>query len=168
MKKINDEKIVGYAILIAGLCIMVYAIAAVIVVFNGGEIPLKIIQVDTRETIQSYQTNQLPSSNQNIQSYLNQDITSNQTNQLSNLNQSLTPALNQVMAPVLNQVMSPIMKSLSPMLNTGLWIMLAFFIIAAGGKVARIGIRMIKVSVPDDIKTKRSTEDKTKEKQKTT
>ena len=119
MKKLNDGKIVGYALLIAGLCIMGYSIASVIGVFTGGEVPVRILQSENKKTNQSSQSNQQPD---------------------------------------LGEVMTP----LFPMFNALIWLALAFFIIAAGGRVAGIGIKMMKVSIPDEVKIIKSVEDKKK------
>jgi hypothetical protein len=124
MKKLNDGKIVGYALLIAGICIMGYSIASAIVVFNGGGVPIKILQSENKETNQSSQPNQQPD---------------------------------------LGEVMTP----LFPMFNVLIWLAIAFFIIAAGGRVARIGIKMMKVSIPDEVKIIKSVEDKKIETEKT-
>jgi len=116
MKKFKDEKIVGYALLIVGLCIIVYSISSVIGVFNGGEVPIKILQSENKETTQNNQSSQQP-----------------------NLEDIMTPLL--------------------PMFNALTWVAIAFFLVAAGGKVARIGIKMMKVSVPDEVKIIRSEKD---------
>ena len=117
MKKLNDGKIIGYALLIAGICIMGYSIASAIMVFNGGEVPIKILQSEDKKTNQSSQPNQQPD---------------------------------------LGDVMTP----LFPMFNALTWLAIAFFIIAAGGRVTRIGIKMMKVSLPDEVKIIKSVEDK--------
>jgi len=117
MKKLNDGKIIGYALLIAGICIMGYSIASAIMVFNGGEVPIKILHSENKKTNQSSQPNQQPD---------------------------------------LGDVMTP----LFPMFNALTWLAIAFFIIAAGGRVARIGINMMKVSIPDEVKIIKSVEDK--------
>jgi hypothetical protein len=117
MKKLNDGKIIGYALLIAGICIMGYSIASAIMVFNGGEVPIKILQSEDKKTNQSSQPNQQP-----------------------DLGDAMTP--------------------LFPMFNALTWLAIAFFIIAAGGRVARIGINMMKVSLPDEVKIIKSVEDK--------
>ncbi|MCX6666701.1 MAG: hypothetical protein NTV74_00445 [Euryarchaeota archaeon] len=117
MKKLNDGKIIGYALLIAGVCIMGYSIASVIGVFTGGEVPVKILQSENKKTNPSSQPNQQPD---------------------------------------LGDVMTP----LFPMFNALTWLAIAFFIIAAGGRVARIGINMMKVSISDEVKIIKSVEDK--------
>lgn len=124
MKKLKDEKIVGYALLIVGLCIMVYSISSVISVFNGGGVPIKILQSENKETTQNNQSSQQP-----------------------NLEDIMTPLL--------------------PMFNALTWVAIAFFLVAAGGRVARIGIKMMKVSLPDEVKIIRSAEDKKIETEKT-
>ena len=109
MTKLNNKEKIGYIILIAGLSIMVYSIASIIIVFNGGEVPLKILQ----------------SENQKIS-------TINQTNQTINLEEIIEP--------------------LFPMFNTLVWTVIALLLVASGGRVARIGIKMMKVKIPDEIK----------------
>jgi hypothetical protein len=98
---------------------MGYSIASAIIVFNGGEVPIKILQSENKETNQSIGPNQQP-----------------------NLN--------------LGDVMTPLL----PMFNVLTWLLIAFFITAAGGRVARIGIKMMKVSIPDEVKIIKSVEDK--------
>jgi len=124
MKKLNDGKITGYALLIAGICIMGYSITSAIMVFNGGKVPIEILQSENKKTNQSSQPNQQPD---------------------------------------LGDVMTP----LFPMFNALTWLAIAFFIIAAGGRVARIGIKMMKVSIPDEVKIIKSVEDKKIETEKT-
>lgn len=119
MKKFKDERIVGYALLIVGLCIMVYSISSVIGVFNGGGVPIKILQSENKETTQNNQ--------------------SNQSSQQPNLEDIMTPLL--------------------PMFNALIWVTIAFFLVAAGGRVTRVGIQMMKVSVPDEVKIIRSEKD---------
>jgi hypothetical protein len=45
----------------------------------------------------------------------------------------------------LGQVIEPMF----PMFNVLIWLAIAFFILIAGGRVARIGIQMMKASIPD-------------------
>jgi hypothetical protein len=112
-KYLKSEKIVGYAILIAGLCIMGYGIFSVITVFSGGEIPLKLLQAENQNTDATDQTSQMPD---------------------------------------LREIIEP----LFPMFNALIWAVIALLIIAAGGRVARIGIAMMKVSIPEEIKIYRN------------
>jgi hypothetical protein len=109
MKNLNNKEKIGYVILIAGLCIVGYSIASIIIVFNGGEIPLKLLQSENKKI-----------------------DTVNQTNQTLNFGE--------------------IMEPLFPMFNALIWVVIALLIVVAGGKVARIGIKMMKVSIPDEIK----------------
>lgn len=60
MKNLNDKEKVGYVILIAGLCIMGYSIASVIIVFNGGNMPLELLQSENKKIDTAKQTNQTP------------------------------------------------------------------------------------------------------------
>ena len=112
--KDKDEKIVGYAILIAGLCIMAFSIASVISLSQGGEIPLKILHVEEE-------------SNQNIPP--NDNDSNNTSDPDLDLGKILTP--------------------LFPMFNLISWLLIAFVILVAGGRVSQIGIKMMKASLPD-------------------
>ena len=47
--------------------------------------------------------------------------------------------------PNLGDVMTP----LFPMFNALIWLTIAFFLVAAGGRIVRIGIQMMKASLPD-------------------
>ncbi|MDH7517663.1 MAG: hypothetical protein QHH19_04905 [Candidatus Thermoplasmatota archaeon] len=99
--KINNEKLVGYILLIVGLCIMIYTIATVISVFTGGGgIPVKILEEKTTQGASG-------SSPEDT------------------------------------------MMLLFPMFNALIWVAIAFLLVAAGGRVARIGIQMMKASLPD-------------------
>lgn len=111
----KDEKIVGYAILIAGLCIMGYGIASVVNLSQGGEVPIEILHAVEGE------------SNQNIPSV------GNDSNNMSAPNIDL------------GQMFVP----LFPMFNLMAWLLIAFVILVAGGRVAQIGIKMMKASLPD-------------------
>ena len=44
------------------------------------------------------------------------------------------------------------------MLNALIWLAIALFLVAAGGRVAIIGINMMKVSIPNEVKIIRSGE----------
>jgi len=44
---------------------------------------------------------------------------------------------------------SDIMAPLFPMFNALIWLGIAFFLIAAGGRIVRVGIQMMKASLPD-------------------
>jgi uncharacterized membrane protein len=106
----NNDKIVGYAILIAGLCVMGFSIASMIYVFIGGKIPVNIL---------TSPPNSLQSTN----------TTSSQGNPT---------------------------ESLFPMFNVLIWFIMAFIILAAAGRVASIGIKMMKASLPDTVTIKES------------
>lgn len=116
MKNLNDKEKVGYVILIAGLCIMGYSIASVIIVFNGGNMPLELLQSENKKIDTAKQTNQ-------------------------------TPNLKEIIEP------------LFPMFNALIWMVIALLLVVSGGKVARIGIKMMKVSIPDEIKIIRNEKD---------
>jgi flagellar basal body-associated protein FliL len=103
--KINNEKLVGYILLIVGLCIMIYAIATAISVFTGsGGIPVKILEEKTTQGTSGGTT-----------------------------------------SPNFGDVMTP----LFPMFNALIWLAIAFFLVAAGGRIVRLGIQMMKASLPD-------------------
>ena len=115
MKNLKYEKIVGYFLLIIGLCIIIYSIVSVIGTFNDGKVPIEILNSENKEI------------NQN-----------NGSNQSLNLGDVITP--------------------LFPMLNALIWLAIALFLVAAGGRVAIIGINMMKVSIPNEVKIIRFTE----------
>jgi hypothetical protein len=123
MKNLNDKEKVGYVILIAGLCVMGYAIGSVIIVFNGGVVPLELLHSENKKI-----------------------DTINQTNQTINLGEIIEP--------------------LFPMFNALIWVVIALLLVVAGGKVARIGIKMMKVSIPDEVKIIRNEKDYKKETEK--
>jgi len=102
----NHEKLVGYILIIAGLCIMIYAIASTLIVFTGnGGVPVKILEEKTTQQGSSGGTT----------------------------------------SPNLGDVMTP----LFPMFNALIWLTIAFFLVAAGGRIVRLGIQMMKASLPD-------------------
>jgi len=113
--KVKDEKIVGYAILIAGLCIMGYGIASVVNLSQGGEVPIELLQDDEGESNQKMPT------------------LGNDSNNMS------VPTID------LGQILTP----LFPMFNLISWLFIAFVILVAGGRVAQIGIKTMKASLPD-------------------
>jgi len=45
--------------------------------------------------------------------------------------------------------LAEIVEPMFPMFNLMAWIIIAFFILIAGGRVARVGIQMMKASLPD-------------------
>jgi hypothetical protein len=108
-QKQNKDKLVGYVILLLGLCIMGFSIISMISVFISGGAPINIFP-QTTNTIQ-------PGHN------------STQNEQIG-----LTP--------------------LFPMFNIITWFVMAFIIQAAGGRVASLGIKMLKASLPDVITIK--------------
>ena len=108
-QKQNKDKLVGYVILLLGLCIMGFSIISMISVFISGGAPINIFPHPTN-TIQ-------PGHN------------STQNEQIG-----LTP--------------------LFPMFNIITWFVMAFIIQAAGGRVASLGIKMLKASLPDVITIK--------------
>ena len=114
MKNLKYEKIVGYFLLIIGLCIIIYSIVSVIGTFNDGKVPIEILHSENKE------------------------INQNNGNQSLNLGDVITP--------------------LFPMLNALIWLAIALFLVAAGGRVAIIGINMMKVSIPNEVKIIRSKE----------
>jgi hypothetical protein len=108
-QKRNKDKLIGYLILLIGLCIMGFSIISMISVFISGNAPINIFP-QTTNTIQS-------------------DNNSAQNEQIG-----LTP--------------------LFPMFNIITWFVMAFIIQAAGGRVASLGIKMLKASLPDVIAIK--------------
>ena len=45
--------------------------------------------------------------------------------------------------------LSQAIEPMFPMFNVLIWLFIAFFILIAGGRVARVGIRLMKASIPD-------------------
>ena len=114
-KKLKDEKIVGYIILLAGLIIMFYSIFSVITVFLSGQVPIEIIKTEQ--------------DNANLNGGTNESNGSNgQSHGID---------------------FGDIMKPLFPIFNAMVWLSIAFFILAAGGRVAIIGIKTMKASLHD-------------------
>ena len=109
----KDKTIVGYALLIVGLCLMGYSIASLIGVFTSGDVPIEILHAEGTDT----------------------------TTEMS-----YDPKEGNVSMPMdLSQVIEPMF----PIFNVMGWLAIAFFIVAAGGRVARIGIQMLKATLPD-------------------
>ena len=117
VKKDIDQKIVGYALLVVGLCIMGYCIFSVFNVFGGGNVPFEILVSETGDADQNLSQGDIDIANMSIS-----DI---------NLN--------------LEQVITP----LYPMFNLTIWLAIAFFLVIAGGRVASLGIKMLKASLPE-------------------
>ena len=67
---------------------------------------------------------------------LHADNTEGEETKINNTNQSV---------PNLGDIVEPMF----PMFNLMSWIIIAFFILVAGGRVARVGIQMLKSSIPD-------------------
>jgi len=110
----KEEKLVGYAILIAGLCIMGYSKTSVISISNGGRIPLEILKVNEED--------------------INQDL-----QYVENGSNNTIPQIN------FGQILTP----LFPMFNLIAWLLVIFILLIAGGRVALIGINMMKATIPD-------------------
>jgi len=45
--------------------------------------------------------------------------------------------------------LSKVVEPMFPMFNVMIWLFIAFFILLAGGRVARIGIQMMRANIPD-------------------
>jgi len=118
--KIRDEKIVGYALLIAGLCIIGFSILAAIGAISG-DIPIRIVKVEETDTHQA------------------------------EFNASSDEATFD---------MSQILRPMYPLFNLMAWLAIMFFLLFAGGRIARLGIRMMKVPIPDVKMVKPSKEEK--------
>lgn len=115
VKKDIDQKIVGYALLVVGLCIMGYSIFSVFSVFGGGNVPFEILVSEAGDADQNLSQGDIDITNMSI----------------SNIN--------------LEQVITP----LYPMFNLMIWLAIAFFLVIAGGRVASLGIKMLKASLPE-------------------
>jgi disulfide bond formation protein DsbB len=130
----KDEKVVGYILLVIGLCTMLYSIVTVLSVFNGGDAPLEILHAEESPDTE-------------------QEFTGNTTDNTT--------------MPTID--FSEMMIPLFPMFNMLIWITIAFFLVVAGGRVAGIGIKMIKLQPhkekSDQYKvTNKNKEEKQKEK----
>jgi hypothetical protein len=112
--KDKDKTIVGYTLLIIGLILMFYSIISVIGVFNGGDMPIGILQEG-------------------------KDSDNNDVDLDQNSGNSTAPDID----------LGKIIEPLFPMFNVMLWLIIAFFILMAGARVARIGILMLRASLPD-------------------
>lgn len=62
-------------------------------------------------------------------------------------NAEINPISGNITIPIidLNQVIEPMF----PMFNVLIWLFIAFFILIVGGRVARVGIKLMKASIPD-------------------
>lgn len=116
--KIKDEKIVGYALLIAGLCIIGFSLIGVIGAISGN-IPIRIIE----ET-------------------------------------GTTQAEFNASSGEMNFDMSNFLAPLYPFFNLMAWLAIMFFVLFAGARIARLGIRLMKVPVPDTKIVKPTKEEK--------
>jgi len=108
MKQIhNNTKNIGYVILIAGLCIMVFSIVSMVSVFVSGNVPVHILKTifDTTQSSSSLNNSTLNEGN--------------------------------------------IVVPLFPMFNALIWFIMAYILLAAGGRFVSIGIKILKVSLPD-------------------
>lgn len=76
----------------------------------------------------------------------------------SNTHQETTGSSNNNSAP--NIDMSQLITPMFPMFNLMAWLAIAFFILVAGQRFTRVGIDMMKVSLPKTEKTKIEKEDK--------
>ena len=123
--KFKNQKIVGYVLLIVGLCLMACSIASVISVITSGNVPIEILHAEETSNTQQEAT----------------DSSSDNTS-----------------AP--NIDMSQLITPMFPMFNLMAWLAIAFFILVAGQRFTRVGIDMMKVSLPKPEKTKIEKEDK--------
>lgn len=124
--KFKNQKIIGYTLLIVGLCLMAYSIVSVISVFTGGNVPIEILHAE----------------------------------ETSNTHQETTGSSNNNSAP--NIDMSQLITPMFPMFNLMAWLTIAFFLLIAGQRLARVGIEMMKLSLPKSEKTKMEKEKENK------
>jgi hypothetical protein len=115
--KDKDEKIVGYIIIIIGLCIMGYSIFSVLSISLGGNVPIEILHAPDEEEQSDLQPVGISNDSENIS----------------------IPSID------FGQMITP----LYPMFNLMSWLLIAFVILAGGGRVAIIGIKIMKASIPD-------------------
>ena len=66
VKKDIDQKIVGYALLVVGLCIMGYSIFSVFNVFGGGNVPFEILVSETGDADQNLSQGDIDIANMSI------------------------------------------------------------------------------------------------------
>jgi len=116
----KDQKIVGYVLLIAGLCIMIYSIVSVANVFMGGDVPIEILHASEDQENTTTQPTVDESGN----------------------------------ATMPNMDLGQIVEPMFPLFNLMGWIAIAFFLLIAGQKMARVGIDMMKASIPEQKKIK--------------
>jgi len=116
----KDQKIVGYVLLIAGLCIMIYSIVSVIGVFTGGDVPIEILHASEDQ--------------ENTTTQPTVDESGNAT----------MPSID----------MSQIIEPMFPLFNLMGWLAIAFILLVGGQKFARVGINLMKASIPQQKKAK--------------
>jgi hypothetical protein len=115
MKKLSkDLKILGYALLIVGICLMVYSVVSALSILTGSDVPIEILK-----TVDS------PN---NTQGTIGE-------NGASNIDFS--------------QMISPMF----PVFNAMIFLTIAFFILWAGQKFARLGLNILKPTPAPIIKT---------------
>ena len=117
---IRDEKIVGYVLLIAGLCIIGFSILSAIGAISG-DIPIQIVKVEDTDTSQA---------------------------EVNASSGEVTFDMSQILRPMY------------PLFNLMAWLAIMFFLLFAGARIARLGIRMMKVPIPDTKIVKPSKEEK--------
>lgn len=113
-KLVKDLKILGYALLIVGICLMVYSVVSALSIFTGSDVPVEILKADDSANTSQGTTGE---------------------NGASNLD--------------LGQVISP----LFPIFNALIFLTIAFFILWAGQKFARLGLNILKPTPAPVIKT---------------
>jgi len=116
----KDQKIVGYVLLIAGLCIMIYSIVSVANVFTGGDVPIEILHASEDQE-----------------------------------NTTTQPTVDEggnVTMPSID--MSQIIEPMFPLFNLMGWLAIAFILLVGGQKIAKVGIDLMKASIPEQKKIK--------------
>ena len=118
--KDKDQKIVGYVLLIAGLCVMAYSIISVIGVFTGGDVPIEILHASENQE-----------------------------------NATMQPTIDEggnVTMPSMD--LGQIIEPMFPLFNLMGWLSIAFILLVGGQKIARVGIDLMKASIPQQKKAK--------------
>ena len=63
------------------------------------------------------------------------------------INAEINPRSGNITIPDID--LSQVIEPMFPMFNVLIWLFIAFFILIAGGRVARVGIQLMKASIPD-------------------
>jgi hypothetical protein len=113
-KLTKDLNILGYALLIVGICLMVYSVVSAVSIFMGSDVPIEIIKEDSSSSSTQVTTGENGAPNIDV-----------------------------------SQMISPMF----PIFNAMVFLTIAFFILWAGQKFARLGLHILKPTPAPIIKT---------------